>query len=439
MPAGFRVGLVGHYHGGNQGDDIVVDAVIAGIRARRPDAEIVGFSQAPRDSAWRHGIVAYPAMSSVDPRWVERRGRRAGDRASRSAVPRCLSAAPSRIFREVRFWWRSYKRLRGLDLLVVPGSGQLLDAWRGPRGHPSVFFGWACLARLAGVPLVFLCNGAGPVHTRLGALLLRIAVRSASYVSFRDQGSADVIRQLGIAGSMPVAADLAFTLTAERFPELARAARPSRARPLVGVNAMTHEDPRHMPLGRIERYRRYIVHLAGAVASMVEQGYDVLLFSSDTSDSLAFADAIELLRPALGQALEGHVRVDTASVNSATALLNAIAECDYVVASRYHCALLSCLMGIPAVALAYNQKMFALARSVGLGDYCLDADSFGTPELVDRLQRLAADESCRERMARAIPGRRALAEAEFDRVFGGVQGASLTPWRGHLRGRVRAS
>ncbi|MCA9847468.1 MAG: hypothetical protein KC472_05815, partial [Dehalococcoidia bacterium] len=55
-----RVAVWGHYYGPNLGDELVTSTVIAAVRARRPEADVIGISIAPDDTRERHGIPAYP-------------------------------------------------------------------------------------------------------------------------------------------------------------------------------------------------------------------------------------------------------------------------------------------------------------------------------------------------------------------------------------------
>ena len=61
-----RIGIVGYYAGNNLGDDTVVAILIHKIREYYPDAEIVGFSLNPVDTARRHGIKAFPIRLQSD-------------------------------------------------------------------------------------------------------------------------------------------------------------------------------------------------------------------------------------------------------------------------------------------------------------------------------------------------------------------------------------
>ncbi len=55
-----KIGVWGHYHAANLGDNLVVTALIQNIRAPCPEAEIIGFSQDTVDTRERHGIPAFP-------------------------------------------------------------------------------------------------------------------------------------------------------------------------------------------------------------------------------------------------------------------------------------------------------------------------------------------------------------------------------------------
>jgi hypothetical protein len=57
-----KIGLLDHMGYGNLGDAATQDVVIANIRKRIPNAELVGFSLIPSDTLQRHGIPSYPIL-----------------------------------------------------------------------------------------------------------------------------------------------------------------------------------------------------------------------------------------------------------------------------------------------------------------------------------------------------------------------------------------
>ena len=54
-----RIGLLDHMGYGNLGDAATQEALIANIKIRLPDANIVGFSLNPDDTRKRHNIPCY--------------------------------------------------------------------------------------------------------------------------------------------------------------------------------------------------------------------------------------------------------------------------------------------------------------------------------------------------------------------------------------------
>src|SRR5207245_10006043 len=101
---------------------------------------------------------------------------------------------------ELAFLARSYRTLRGTDLVLVAGSGQLNDYWGGPWAFPFTLLEWSLMARASGAKMAFLSLGAGPLRTPLGKIFIKQAVRRADYRSYRDEDSRRCIVALGIRG-----------------------------------------------------------------------------------------------------------------------------------------------------------------------------------------------------------------------------------------------
>ncbi len=83
---------------------------------------------------------------------------------------------------EAREYARAWRALDGEDLLIVPGTGLLTDAWGLSRWGPYGLLKWSLMARLRGCRVIFLSVGAA-VHGRLGRLLLKSALSLADYRS----------------------------------------------------------------------------------------------------------------------------------------------------------------------------------------------------------------------------------------------------------------
>lgn len=432
-----RIAIWGHYHGGNQGDDIVVDTLIRNIRARLPDAEVVGVCQSPADTRLRHGIEAVPLTraalgSRPRPGLAAEPPAPPPPAAPPPRVARVLRAVPglgpaARVARErlraaadplgePAFLARSYAGLRGVDLVVVAGSNPLFDGWTGAWSHPYTLLKWALLAGAAGARFACLSAGAGPIETALGRRFVRGALRRAEYASYRDPGSARLIASLGVPGPARVVPDLAFGLTADELdaPPLDLPPGP----PVVGLNPMAHADPRYWPRGDPPRYRAYVRKLADFAAWLLRGGRRVLLFSSQLgADPRVFDDLCEHLKRETELPLGE--RLIQRPIHTRHDLLGQLAACDCVVASRYHSVLLPQLMGKPVLALAYAPKTRELMDWTGQAELCVDADAFATDELIARFERMVREsDAVRARLAERVPGCREAVRAQYDAVFG---------------------
>jgi len=253
-----RVGILGHVGNQNLGDEAIIAAVIQGVRRRCPDAWLCGFTANPDDTTARHGIAAHalrrdyarPGSSpaALTTQAPSRPARRIKDALKRVPVVyaglsllRDTVNAVRGVLAETGFLVRSYRALRGLDLLIVAGSQQLSDNIGGPWSFPYTLLKWSLLARAARAQVVYLSVGAGPVTSRLSRRFLRWALATASYRSYRDVGSQQLIAEIGGPAHDPVVPDLVHGLDAT-VP--ASRSRRSGDPLVVGINPMPFADPR---------------------------------------------------------------------------------------------------------------------------------------------------------------------------------------------------
>jgi polysaccharide pyruvyl transferase WcaK-like protein len=274
--------------------------------------------------------------------------------------------------------------------------------------------------------------GAGPIERRLSAFFIRTAVASARYVSVRDQHSARVLHSIGVSRPLAVCPDMGYGLLDEVLRD-ARAVSETRGDgKVVGLNMMAHHDPRYWPRGDAQRYDAFIQKMAAFTRWLLENGYRVRLFSSQTRvDRRVADDLVHLLED--GSQLDPH-RFDSAidEIDDTEDLVGVIAGCDLVVASRYHSVLLPLLLDIPVLGLAYNPKTTELLIDAGHSERCLDIDTFSVEALIEAFRELSREEEAeaREARRRRVAAHRAAVEEQFDRIFvphvAGSLGASST-------------
>jgi polysaccharide pyruvyl transferase WcaK-like protein len=337
------------------------------------------------------------------------------------------------VVREAPHLWASYRLLRRTDLVIVAGSGQLLDQWNGPWGHPYALYKWSLLARLTKTPVAILSAGAGPLEGRLARSFIRRAVERAAYVSVRDEGSARVLQEAGVRRDLPVRPDMAFGFAST--PPEPRA----DARFTVGLNPMAHAHPGYWGRGDLSRYEAYVGKLTRLTCQLMEDGATVCLFSSHSVADPPVAEDLVAAVWAADPRLAG--RLLRRRITEVDELVDFIGECDAVIASRYHSVLLPLSMGVPTIGIAYHPKTIGLMALAGQSAYCFpDIDEFDVEDLIARARELIGDRAqIHESLSTRVPELRAAVELQFDEVFSitstGRRSAEANPVSQPERGR----
>ncbi len=269
--------LVTPYTGGNLGDGAIQEAVIWNIRKRFPSAAIFGITLNPADTVERHGILSYPIAGVSRRQYSVVPGSRVestpagGWPSSRKPgvwgrVGKSLASVPVQVARFLlpRGWpWlarceithivNGFRFIKDVNFLIISGGGQLDDFFGGPWGHPYALLKWTVLARLRGIRPIFLSVGFGELDSRLSRLFIRTALSLASYRSYRDTGSRDLMKCAGFRRDDPVYPDLAYSLPLNRSHNSQDHRRAGR---VVGLSPFCYCHPRSLASAGCVRVRR---------------------------------------------------------------------------------------------------------------------------------------------------------------------------------------
>jgi polysaccharide pyruvyl transferase WcaK-like protein len=426
-----RVGVFGHYGRHNLGDESLTAAVIANVRRLAPDSQIIGFSLDPKDTAARHGVSALAIRSHVtrfpsvkpEPLVPGASQRIMGfKRRMIAAIKRIawlrtlyhgVRKMPSDLLgvaREFLFFGYMWQALSGVDLLLIAGSNQMIDYVGGAWEFPYTLCKWALLAGLRGVRVAFVSVGAGPLDGKLSRYFVRKSLSRAVFVSVRDHGSQQLVRNLGYTGDVRVSPDLAFSLP---WSEGGRSG--SRGGPgVVAVNPMPVFDARYWPESDPVRYRRYVDALAALCTCVIAGGQRVVLFGTHPADEWV-ADDI-LVRLSSETLTCG--RIELARPRSLAPLLDLVSQSDAVVATRFHGILLSLLVGTPTVGICYYRKSRELMETAGVGEFAIDFEEVDVTALVTRLKDLAMRRAqIVETLQRTAHNNRELLERQYEAVL----------------------
>ncbi|PWB74919.1 hypothetical protein C3F09_03180 [candidate division GN15 bacterium] len=430
-----KVGIFGHYGNGNLGDEAIIAAVIQSVRRHAPQAMIVGFCVNPADTEKRHGIQAFnirravrssPAVSTVPPREAspssEKDTLRERVKKIIKSVPLAYPAARlvwrlprtlGEVWRESRFLFRAFRTLDGVGMLIISGSGQLMDGFGGAWAFPYTLFKWSVMARLRGIKLVFLSVGAGPINATLSRFFIRRALRLAHYRSYRDEYSKGLIESIGVRGDNYVYPDLACNLAIARadiHPRLDR-------KRVVGIIPVPYFDHRYWQKSDAAKYAEFVQRLAQFSLWLIERGYTVFPFWTKLyTDELVVHEIERAVRDS------GHLRAKdgliSRPISTLADMVDSVRDCDLLVASRFHGILIPLIMQKPVVGLAYHPKTSDMMAYMGQPDYCLNIDHFTLEDLQKMFVRLEQNAAPVSRsLSQRASDASSLVEEQYRRIF----------------------
>lgn len=354
-----RVALFGGFGIGNFGNDASLEAVLAFLRAERPDIAISCICSKPARVAETFGVETIPTV--VRPKGIWRK------------LDTLALRQPSTWTNWVRCLWA----LRRFDVIIVPGTGVFDDFRDTPLGWPSRLLRWSIAARLHDVRMVFLSVGAGPILNPISRLLMKWAAQLATHRSYRDAESRAYMQRLGVDESRSlVLPDVAFLLPTAP-PSAPRAAQD---RLVVGVGIMNYSGWRKSAAV----YETYVARHVEFLHWLEAQGHSFQVLVGQDTDWITVRE----IERRIGRALT-HLRED--QMESFHHVMEAVDSTDLVVASRYHVQIAALQRGKPVISLSYGPKNDALLANAGLEGFSQDIHHIDLDLLKRHVETIAKD------------------------------------------------
>lgn len=300
-----RILISGYFGFRNTGDEAVLAGTVQGLRRRLPDAEISVLSADPVATAAEHGVEA----------------------ADRWRTPAVWGA------------------LRKADFFIQ-GGGSLIQDVTSPQS-PVYYLGLLHMARLARTPYMIFAQGIGPLRS---AFLRGLSVRNlrrAKAVTVRDEESAAMLREWGLAQpEVFVTADPGLLIEPsdeQRRQELLRQLDLPSDQPYMVISL------REWP-----GLHDFLPHLV-ALLRKRDEALLVLPFQFDRDLPLAL-DLSHMLPNRV------HLPRDLLSPADSAAVIRGARA---VIAMRLHAMIFAASVQTPAVGLAYDPKVAAFCRRSG--------------------------------------------------------------------------
>ena len=398
-----KVSFFGHFGSLNPGNESSLLTILTRLRSLSPENEFLCICTNPRAVVARYGIDAIPITTRSTRIWDR-------DVPLARRVPRAFVGAGA----ELRQYARAFWKLKGSDMLIVPGTGLVNDAYGLSDWGPYSVFKWVLMAKLRRCKVLFVSVGAGPVDRTAGRVFVKAALSLADYRSYRDDASRDYLREIGFRAKRdPVYPDLVFSLPEEFLSR--DEMRSSGTRRVVGLGLMLYAGKYSAANPRSETYTAYLESLAVFATWLLEHDYDIRLLLGD-ADTMAIDDFRSVLKARLRSYDE--TRVIAEPITSVEDLVGELAACDVVVATRFHNVLLSLLLHRPVVAISFHHKCSSLMRQMKLPEYIHDIHDMDADRLIGQFQRLEHDRDAVIRtIGDGIDRARAALDEQYDLIF----------------------
>jgi polysaccharide pyruvyl transferase WcaK-like protein len=367
------IALFGHFDSTNFGNESTLQAILYYLRRFHSDTKVVCISTVPEATVATHHIEAIPIAERFVKCWTPR-----------NPLTRVLRRLCITLPSEAYQWTKSLIRLRRTDMLIVPGTGLLTDAYGLLGWGPYNLLKWSLAAKVCRCKLVFLSVGAGPIYGTFGRWSVKSILSLADFRSYRDNSTMEYLKTIGFGVDEDrVYPDLAFSLPKAVIPHQNSN---KSFRSVVGIGVMNYAGRYTDVKPSDSIYFAYLQNLAEFAKWLLARGYDVRLLIGDLSDNCTKQGLRTLLREQLSVYDQEHI-VDE-PIYSVEDLLSQIAATDIVVATRFHNVLLALFCNKPVISISFHHKCESLMSAMGLSEYCLDIHDFKADRLAEKFCEL---------------------------------------------------
>jgi len=366
---GRKICFFGNFGTGNFGNEITFQTVLYHFRQRFPDAEFACICTNPKKTAASQQIESIP---------MERDFSGPGKRVS--LLARLLRQIFVRLPRELFRWFEAFRTLRRADMLIVPGTGLLTDAYgvRGPGPYNA--FKWTLMGRLCRCKILFVGVGAGPIYTVPGRFFVKSALSLADFRSYRDVATMNCLKAIGVqTNSDRICPDLVFSLSDAMMP---LDQSHERRRRVVGLGLMSYAGKYSVAEPNDAVYREYLQNLVVFTGWLLEHDYDIRLLVGEADDWTVLEEFKALLKTTAG----GYdpERIIDEPARCVEELLPQIAATDLVVATRFHNIVLALVLNKPTIAISFHHKCASIMTQMSLEDYSHDINHINAGRLIEQ-------------------------------------------------------
>ena len=318
-----KIVISGYYGFNNAGDEALLTAILASLRAVEPKADITVISGNPGNTIAKHQVKSLYRFAAV------------------------------RLLRAI-----------GEADLVISGGGSLLQDVTSMRSL-LYYLSIIAAAKWKGRKVMLFAQGIGPIRNRFMRVLTRMVVNKADLITVRDRDSAEELERMGVSAvKVDVTADPVLMLNPESRvagKTILKEAGLDPYKPIIGVSVRVWPDN-----------QRCLKQLAAALGTLSEK-YNAqiailpLQVSMDLKDSQLLQSYLPDIRNKVAL-LQGDYSTEE--------FLSIIGSLRLLIGMRLHALIFAAVMKVPLMAISYDPKVDSFLKAIG-------AQAVGTVETLN--------------------------------------------------------
>lgn len=253
--------------------------------------------------------------------------------------------------------------------LVISGGGTLLQDVTSSRSL-IYYLAIIIIAKLFKKPLLFFCNGFGPIRNTFNKYLAKKVINMVDRIVLRDSESKKIMRQIGITRPIEVTVDAAFSLDSineTRVKEILEKEDIKWDKPLVGISVRSWYSDKKV-IDTIAKLGDYIA----------DKGLNVVFVPMQASKDKEISKKIMNLMEKPSYMIKYQYTPEE--------ILGIIGALDVLIAMRLHALIFAAIKEVPMIGLEYDPKVDAFLNIVeqknggkvgelDIFDLCIDFDN----------------------------------------------------------------
>lgn len=313
-----KIILYGYYGFGNAGDEAILHCITHELRQLNPHIQLVVLSNNPKETMATFGV----------------------DAVNRWHLPSIIKAM-------------------GDTDLVISGGGSLLQD---VTGYRSIFYylGVVRIAQALGIPTFFYSHGVGPIRGNMSKKAIATVANRVNHITVRDEDSAKLLRQLGVAGDIQVTADPVLGVEKSQIDlQFGRAE--------ITKYAQGQDQNPKGRMGLILRHWHNIDLLLPSLAKWCSEelaaGWQLVFIPFHLPKDLEVGQKLlEAIAQEGNNHMENCVLLDRSY--GTEEYLSIIGNLDFVISMRLHGLIMAAVMEVPLTGISYDPKVEVFLEQV---------------------------------------------------------------------------